>query len=143
MRISDWSSDVCSSDRPQAFGVGAGLAQRVQHRQGVYAFAQVSARDLAGLVGIAVDVNDVIGDLKRRPDDAAEAGQPLDLLLAGAGEGGTETTRGGDQAGRLLVDHLEVMLDLRSEEHTSELQSLMRISYAVFCLKKKKTKNND
>src|SRR3546814_6795579 len=32
---------------------------------------------------------------------------------------------------------------LRSEEHTSELQSLMRISYAVFCLKKKKTKNNN
>src|SRR3546814_8677714 len=31
---------------------------------------------------------------------------------------------------------------LRSEEHTSELQSLMRISYAVFCLKKKKTKND-
>src|SRR3546814_6450394 len=30
----------------------------------------------------------------------------------------------------------------RSEEHTSELQSLMRISYAVFCLKKKKTKNH-
>src|SRR3546814_2598405 len=33
-------------------------------------------------------------------------------------------------------------LSARSEEHTSELQSLMRISYAVFCLKKKKTKNN-
>src|SRR3546814_10597083 len=32
---------------------------------------------------------------------------------------------------------------LRSEEHTSELQSLMRISYAVFCLKKKKNKNNN
>src|SRR3546814_3259890 len=31
----------------------------------------------------------------------------------------------------------------RSEEHTSELQSLMRISYAVFCLKKKKTKQDD
>src|SRR3546814_3880965 len=31
----------------------------------------------------------------------------------------------------------------RSEEHTSELQSLMRISYAVFCLKKKKTQNTD
>src|SRR3546814_2866963 len=31
-------------------------------------------------------------------------------------------------------------IDVRSEEHTSELQSLMRISYAVFCLKKKKTK---
>src|SRR3546814_7657103 len=34
------------------------------------------------------------------------------------------------------------LLLLRSEEHTSELQSLMRISYAVFCLKKKNTKNN-
>src|SRR3546814_9430787 len=33
--------------------------------------------------------------------------------------------------------------DYRSEEHTSELQSLMRISYAVFCLKKKKENNND
>src|SRR3546814_10321057 len=33
------------------------------------------------------------------------------------------------------------LIDVRSEEHTSELQSLMRISYAVFCLKKKKTKN--
>src|SRR3546814_6527128 len=33
------------------------------------------------------------------------------------------------------------MLDVRSEEHTSELQSLMRISYAVFCLKKKNTHN--
>src|SRR3546814_1100853 len=32
---------------------------------------------------------------------------------------------------------------LRSEEHTSELQSLMRISYAVFCLKKKKKQNNN
>src|SRR3546814_6266219 len=34
---------------------------------------------------------------------------------------------------------VDAMLALRSEEHTSELQSLMRISYAVFCLKKKKT----
>src|SRR3546814_6725947 len=33
-------------------------------------------------------------------------------------------------------------VERRSEEHTSELQSLMRISYAVFCLKKKKTMNN-
>src|SRR3546814_7109512 len=39
---------------------------------------------------------------------------------------------------RAAVDALAV---LRSEEHTSELQSLMRISYAVFCLKKKKQKN--
>src|SRR3546814_4101209 len=42
-----------------------------------------------------------------------------------------------------LLEHLEVtgsaVPSLRSEEHTSELQSLMRISYAVFCLKKKTT----
>src|SRR3546814_2138930 len=36
------------------------------------------------------------------------------------------------------VVNLELFLPFRSEEHTSELQSLMRISYAVFCLKKKK-----
>src|SRR3546814_10504410 len=51
-------------------------------------------------------------------------------------EGGGPRTRrpgGGAAAGRLVRGG-------RSEEHTSELQSLMRISYAVFCLKKKKTK---
>src|SRR3546814_4693491 len=42
----------------------------------------------------------------------------------------------GRDAGALVDDHVGV----RSEEHTSELQSLMRISYAVFCLKKKKKK---
>src|SRR3546814_4441527 len=40
-----------------------------------------------------------------------------------------------------FADLLVLMQDSRSEEHTSELQSLMRISYAVFCLKKKKRKN--
>src|SRR3546814_3018917 len=39
------------------------------------------------------------------------------------------------------VEHRGFRRAQRSEEHTSELQSLMRISYAVFCLKKKKTKN--
>src|SRR3546814_6351815 len=49
-----------------------------------------------------------------------------DHLFRAVGEGGGE----------------EVEADLRSEEHTSELQSLMRISYAVFCLKKKRQKSN-
>src|SRR3546814_1662027 len=40
----------------------------------------------------------------------------------------------------LVFDHVITPMDYRSEEHTSELQSLMRISYAVFCLKKKKQK---
>src|SRR3546814_7334735 len=45
-------------------------------------------------------------------------------------------------AGRPRASFAALMLSRRSEEHTSELQSLMRISYAVFCLKKKKQKNN-
>src|SRR3546814_1622334 len=46
--------------------------------------------------------------------------------------------------GEILKDTLLDLLQtvMRSEEHTSELQSLMRISYAVFCLKKKKKKKN-
>src|SRR3546814_1643046 len=46
----------------------------------------------------------------------------------------TPAAASADERERITVDDLEV----RSEEHTSELQSLMRISYAVFCLKKKK-----
>src|SRR3546814_5156499 len=48
----------------------------------------------------------------------------------------------GDDAGahRRGTDHHAAGTEVRSEEHTSELQSLMRISYAVFCLKKKKIK---
>src|SRR3546814_10211032 len=45
--------------------------------------------------------------------------------------------QGFDDRGELLAERRRI---LRSEEHTSELQSLMRISYAVFCLKKKKTR---
>src|SRR3546814_10641670 len=41
-----------------------------------------------------------------------------------------------------IVQRIDAVEIVRSEEHTSELQSLMRISYAVFCLKKKKNKNN-
>src|SRR3546814_10855410 len=47
-----------------------------------------------------------------------------------------------DNGTRELVAKPDSWLDIRSEEHTSELQSLMRNSYAVFCLKKKKTQHN-
>src|SRR3546814_1884302 len=49
----------------------------------------------------------------------------------------------GDRPGRRRRSARRHRWRLRSEEHTSELQSLMRISYAVFCLKKKKTKQNN
>src|SRR3546814_2428358 len=66
-------------------------------------------------------------------------GRPT-LLAAGAPDAGDSVLVGWNrslQSGRALTEGLP----FRSEEHTSELQSLMRISYAVFCLKKKKQKN--
>src|SRR3546814_3515056 len=93
MRISDWSSDVCSSD---VFGAEAQILDAV------------SLRD-----DIALFLTREFGD---RVDDR-------DLHRARDGRG-TDIERAAE--------------DERSEEHTSELQSLMRISYAVFCLKKKK-----
>src|SRR3546814_6296353 len=98
MRISDWSSDVCSSDRP----VDAGRAIPAPFAQWVAAFEKI-ARDGRGM-GIAPRVS-------RR------------CVVA-------------DKANDLLAARPGVLGRFRSEEHTSELQSLMRISDAVFCLKK-------
>src|SRR3546814_2570487 len=72
---------------------------------------------------------------------AAEVGEPADDRI-----GETIDYRALVREAQKLSDegHFELIetfiCELRSEEHTSELQSLMRISYAVFCLKKKKTK---
>src|SRR3546814_9786874 len=67
--------------------------------------------------------------------------EELDTRLARAVAGGGDKARDKHVArGKLLArDRITALLDpgSRSEEHTSELQSLMRISYAVFCLKKK------
>src|SRR3546814_4302881 len=65
-------------------------------------------------------------------------------FLRPARDGATLGERGGDEQDRIFVDHArrQVARHLRSEEHTSELQSLMRNSYAVFCWKKKNVKNN-
>src|SRR3546814_3164648 len=101
MRISDWSSDVCSSDL-----LGTGTRRQ------------------------------------RAAGDAVVAAAGHDGVLAGRGVAavvgkGVVLHRGvaarGIAAGGVAGDHVAE----RSEEHTSELQSLMRISYAVFCLKKK------
>src|SRR3546814_2562436 len=100
MRISDWSSDVCSSDLQRRRGLG-----RVERR-----LAQVGQRDRGRLAGAAAQGQHHCGGGRRIVADLA-----LQLLIGVAVPGRR-----------------------RSEEHTSELQSLMRISYAVFCLKKKK-----
>src|SRR3546814_3131270 len=85
------------------------------------------------------------------PDQGAVAGRHG---AVGGGHGAGDEVRrvvGGEviAAGRARVMRVEDcdpgfrLIDVRSEEHTSELQSLMRISYAVFCLKKKKQELNE
>src|SRR3546814_4106905 len=116
MRISDWSSDVCSSDllfgecctvaaadvEQQAFEIGTDLDIHRRARRRRDAADRIVARTQC-------PVEDVV-DVGR--DDQFRDRQP----------------------------HLR--RHIRSEEHTSELQSLMRISYAVFCLQKKTYYNN-
>src|SRR3546814_6835464 len=69
------------------------------------------------------------------------------ISFAGSGTSSAETCLATDcwnaARARLRSKLTAIWLRYRSEEHTSELQSLMRISYAVFCLKKKKQHNNN
>src|SRR3546814_2807776 len=120
MRISDWSSDVCSSDLHGFDQVDARAGQ----------LDATAADRHGGCVGAGFDAvghDLVFGALQRR---FAMHG---DMLAADALDLGAH----GDQAVAEVGD-LGFARGIRSEEHTSELQSLMRISYAVFCLKKKK-----
>src|SRR3546814_8693332 len=114
MRISDWSSDVCSSD------LMAGKAARTHaDRFGQPLDGPVIAQALA--------------------HQTAEPRQPVVAGGIGGHQGGELRLA----AGAPRIDHQRLrhfQRQPRSEEHTSEPQSLMRISYAVFCLKKKKIK---
>src|SRR3546814_4682873 len=86
-----------------------------------------------------VDLRKVPGDLGRRRHRALLVGRLQYLAQLGL----AEKSRGARWT--LRPDAERTLRALRSEEHTSELQSLMRISYAVFCLTKKtkKTKNSE
>src|SRR3546814_943348 len=103
MRISDWSSDVCSSD--------------------LYSLRTESVAPVMGN-GKAISSSRIREALQT--GDCAEATRLLTRPFAIEG-----VVQHGDKVGREI--------GYRSEEHTSELQSLMRISYAVFCLKKQTT----
>src|SRR3546814_3677672 len=102
MRISDWSSDVCSSD------LARGGAASVQPRPAGEGLGQGRGHRRSGNQGAC-----------RRGGEAAHGGEDRQV-------------RPGDHARPGKADPAA-----RSEEHTYELQSLMRIAYAVFCLKKK------
>src|SRR3546814_3049107 len=119
MRISDWSSDVCSSDLQRTVIHHAQLTEHIPAadpviRQTVEALGQATPGGAQGAL--------------------QRGALMLDHMIA----------QQAAQIGFNEIFHLLGILFIvvRSEEHTSELQSLMRISYAVFCLKKKKTDSN-
>src|SRR3546814_8671940 len=104
MRISDWSSDVCSSDLHDDPGEGNS--------------ANILRTDIVALLRRG---QQRVEHLDRRLEHFDEFKKPLVRTIESA---------------RIAIGVRVVLREIRSEEHTSELQSLMRISYAVFCLKK-------
>src|SRR3546814_4557180 len=121
MRISDLSSDVCSSDLKRDVDAGLGLS-------GLNAIHPAYPAPLL-----------VMPDLFRHPTLRARQGWrhvgPRNKSGVTGRSVRTLREKGGAQRQESTDDRRDYV---RSEEHTSELQSLMRISYAVFCLKKKK-----
>src|SRR3546814_1524817 len=115
MRISDWSSDVCSSDL-----IGLDDAEQHGSDDGARHVAEAAQDDAGDRLDDRLEADRRVGRVDRYEQ---AAGKPR--------QGGADAEADG-------VDALDVDAQGRSEEHTSELQSLMRISYAVFCLKKKK-----
>src|SRR3546814_8910779 len=121
MSISDWSSDVCSSDLKrvairrcdQAIGIHRPDQTPVDRRHPLLANVVAQPR-LDFLVGARPEIE--------RHELGRALADSVGYIFAGD-----------DQILARVIDAAQH----RSEEHTSELQSLMRISYAVFCLKKK------
>src|SRR3546814_4085043 len=123
MRISDWSSDVCSSDL--SFSAAA---SREIILGGANTYTGVT-----GIGGAGVVKASVLAD----GGTASSLGTNTNINLSGA----LIYTGTGDSSDRIWTANGAAGIG-RSEEHTSELQSLMRISYAVFCLKKNKKHNS-
>src|SRR3546814_7365503 len=123
MRISDLSSDVCSSDLPPD------LQQLL-----IFELIEVP-------VGVPQARLLELTTILKRYSRSVLLRLPLtDPVFRPANETGINIV--GASLSELRLRERQVMRAFRSEEHTSELQSLMRISYAVFCLKKKNSKDN-
>src|SRR3546814_3704459 len=129
MRISDWSSDLCSSDLDRL------RRYPDAHIYHYAAYEETALKRLAMFHGTREgEVDDFLRDHKLvdlyrvvreaiRTSESAYSIKNMEKFYLGEARAGEVMT-----AGDSIV--------MRSEEHTSELQSLMRISYAVFCLKK-------
>src|SRR3546814_10746773 len=135
MRISDWSSDVCSSDLLVMVVDDSVTMRKVTGRvlerhnfevltakDGIDALERMEERvpDLM-LLDIEMPRMDGYELATQMKDDPRLRDVPIVMITSRTGE-----------------KHRQRAMDIRSEEHTSELQSLMRISYAVFCLQKQK-----
>src|SRR3546814_4947546 len=151
MRISDWSSDVCSSDLAprvgQHFGRELGARAdadevRVGNAPPQFIFRQrLGVQVDVGVAGIAERVDRGLADAFEQQHADVLAG--VRGLLHRSEWSGDDPVcqQNGDVCCTAALDGVrrgwQALAAARSEEHTSELQSLMRISYAVFCLKKK------
>src|SRR3546814_9789594 len=139
MRISDWSSDVCSSDLggdagrladgtldpAERAGLATGQLPLRAQRTGLRAFAS-SARPRSRRRTLMAGYNFLEGI------------RVLEVAQLGPSSLGGYLADMGAEVVKIEGHDGEPLRHSRSEEHTSELQSLMRISYAVFVLKKKK-----
>src|SRR3546814_3988406 len=138
MRISDWNSDVCSSDLPGL----EGFHGRVRIDRALLVLAGDHAIDVQKLVRQPVrDARNVnLANSKGHPGAKASGKlpDPVDRPLRGRLGMRVGLQQNISHGHRFPPASPFLWHTTRSEEHTSELQSLMRISYAVFCLKKKK-----
>src|SRR3546814_3582571 len=133
MRISDWSSDVCSSDL-QSYHDQRGRKKAGHWAKNIRCNAHARVLTVShpgnltllrcrplirsngsGLLPPLPTGYPILRQIRKAPDVRDTSGAPAQIAL-------------------------QILTVVRSEEHTSELQSLMRISYAVFCLKKKNHK---
>src|SRR3546814_1331506 len=126
MRISDWSSDVCSSD----LGIRNALVTSIAPTGTISLFADNVSSGIEPVFSYSYMRDVLLPDGARRQEQVSDYAYRLYRRLHG-------------EDGALpdyFVDAQTLAPEDRSEEHTSELQSLMRISYAVSCLKKKNYK---
>src|SRR3546814_1710416 len=120
MRISDWSSDVCSSDLVWALADPEGSQSLKQIAPGM------------ALLGFSTDLG--IAVVSSCENFFSRIDEPIHLIITSPPYPLAKPRRYGNVTEAQYVD----WLCKRSEEHTSELQSLMRISYEVFCLQKQR-----
>src|SRR3546814_10757062 len=132
MRISDWSSDVCSSDLPKHYAATVTTDELARDARGRWEHSMDALRQTM-LVQAQVVQNVEVdsGELARLVTQSQAAVGNLQALQA------TNQLIALSTKQQLQTQEMVA----RSEEHTSELQSLMRISYAVFCLKNKNQKD--